>query len=79
MLEMKTFALKYELPQLLTYKEDVPRQMQTPGALVVHEDPSYSLALVEGALEGLGATLTVPVDAGAFDVHGQCFTGPVDR
>ena len=77
MLEMKTFALKYALPELLTYKEDVPRQMQMVGALVVHEDPTYSLTLVEGALEGLGATLTVPVDAGAFDVHGQCFTGPV--
>ena len=77
MLEMKTFALKYELPHLLPYKEDVPRQLQMAGALIMHEDPTYSLSLVQGALEGLGATLAVPVDAGAFAVHGHCFTGPV--
>ena len=46
MLEMKTYALEYELPLLLTYKEDVPRQMQTSGALLVHDDPTYSLSVV---------------------------------
>ena len=75
MLSLKNLAVqKYLMPPPSTALSLLPAGLGNVGALVESERGVEQIAV---ALSNIGATMAVPLDGNKYDVHGQCFTGPI--